>query len=933
MPSVPCWPGCWPPIDCHEQKGAVVKLIVPLLLAAASVPALAEVGIEPVVTVGPDGSEQVWFRINTGSGYLIDQPLPPTAPPAVRADTGVLWVDRNHRYGIVQSTAISADGHHIFANWYLNAERASYYRTLGSELPVWEAPGTYPWAYGGQQIGVSRDASTMTLSSSVAALKWSSSSPYPDWTFGYSGAGAGFTKCSRNGNRVVTCQNGILTGIRASNGQVQWTATVPEPTRLQGIDLSDNGRIVAVTLYDSCIVFDEGVRRAAIPIGTSNSGTQYAAALSGDGSMLVTGDFYGYVKLYRWDSTAQNYVMRWQAMVGTPWVAGVAISRYGATIACGTGYANGKLCVFDSSSSTPVMVYQNYGSSGAYVASVALSDSGNRVAAASWGDIASSGDFRVFTVHNVGDTTPLVAVTRDEEPGSLFACDISGDGQFAVAGGKAVHAQIMGNGGEVYAVMVGVSENRNVGVSAITAPGRHLQVGQPAEVTWQVANYGDSTETFYTHCLILNSADSVLRHDSLLVSGLAPRSTASVSPPQFTPDAYDLYRFVCFTALESDQYAGDDTVVGTSKCFHDGLPVWVRPPNSEQTVNMPFTPRVGVLNNGSYLDPMNLQLTLFDSSGTAIYDQNLAVGQVSPEDTVTATFPTCTVNMPGRYTAMAVVSCPDDFHPANDTLRVQFQVTYEIMYDDGGPEAFYWVGRRDNDKFYVRFTPTLSPPYSIRRGRIYVNVANAPFDYVMVCPGSGSKPDTVNPLQVVYNVSTPVAPGWIEFDLDITRRDSTDVWAVLHWPSNSPAFGVGADATPPVDLRSYFSSNQDTFRLWTTHDWMVRLTQSPDVGVVGSGGNSPLRFALHPPQPNPVRSATQFRFQLPQAGRVELCVFDAAGRLVAVPLAGVLPAGNHDVTWTARGQDGSTLPDGIYFAKLLMPEVTHAAVRKLVLTH
>ncbi|MBM3314852.1 hypothetical protein FJY71_03300, partial [candidate division WOR-3 bacterium] len=449
------------------MKKSVMMMLLPALLLAAG-----QVGIEPVISTGAGGTRQVWYRINTGSGYLHDQPLP-ASPPADPGDTGMLWVDRNHRYGICQSTAISADGHHVFANWYLNAPRADYYRTFGTEVPLWEAFGEYPWNYGGQQIGVSRDGGTMVLSRNDAALKWSSSSRYPDWAFPYSAPGNGFTKCSRNGNRVVTCQNGLLAGLRASNGRAQWTAAVPEPTRLQGIDLSDNGRIVAVTLYDSCIVFDESTRRAAIPIGTTNCGTQYAAALSGDGSMLVTGDFYGFLRLYAWDSAGQTYDLRWQAQVGTPWVAGVAISRDGARIACGTGYANGKLCVFDSSSSTPVMVYQNYGSSGAYVASVALSDSGHRVAAASWGDIAPSGDFRVFTVHNVGDTTPLVCVTRDQEPGSLFACDISADGQFACAGGKAVHAQIMGNGGEVYAFIIGASDSVNVGTSAVLSPGRY----------------------------------------------------------------------------------------------------------------------------------------------------------------------------------------------------------------------------------------------------------------------------------------------------------------------------------------------------------------------------------------------------------------------------------------------------------------------------
>lgn len=904
----------------------VLLLLLPALLLAAG-PA----GIEPVVSTAADGTRQVWYRINTGGGYLFDAPLPSNATPA-RADTGMLWVDRNHRYGICQSSAISADGHHVFANWYLNAPRADYYRTLGNEVPLWEAFGNYPWAYGGQQIGVSRDGSVLALSSQHAALKWSSGSPYPDWAFAYPDPGNGFTRCSRNGNRVVTCQNGVLTVIRASNGNVLWTAPVPEPTRLQGIDLSNTGEIVAVTLYDSCIVYENGVRRAGIPIGTANSGTQYAAALSGNGALLVTGDFYGYLKLYRWDSAGQTYNLRWQAQVGTPWVAGVAISRNGARIACGTGYANGRLCVFDSSSSTPVMVYQNYGSSGAYVASVALSADGSRVAAASWGDIAPSGDFRVFTVHNVGDTAPLVCVTRDQEPGSLFTCDISDDGQFACAGGKAVHAQIMGNGGEVYAFIIGAAESTNVGTSAVLSPRRYLQVGQPADVAWQVSNYGDAAATFWTHCLILNSADSLLRHDSVLVTALAPRDTAVATAPQFTPGAYDRYRFVCYTLLPGDLYSADDTMVGTSKCYHDGAPVWIRPPNAEMTTGMPFTPRVGLLNAGSYPDAMNLTLSFLDSIGNVIYSENLTTGIIGPDDTAAVGFPVSRLTAPGRYTALAVAQCADDFYPANDTLRIQFRITYEIIYDDGGPEAYYWVGRRDNDKFYVRFTPTLLPPYSLRHCRIYVNLANQPFDYVMVCPGSGNKPDTLTPLHIEYNVSTPAAPAWAEFDLDVTRTDSSDIWVVLHWPSNSPGLGVGADATAPVDLRSYFSSNQDTFRLWTTHDWMVRLLQSPDVGVAeGSSTLDALRLTLDA-KPNPGRVFMRLDYAVPQSGRVELKVFDASGRLVATPLSRLVSPGRYSLRWNARQPDGTALAPGIYFAKLLLPESGQAVVRKLVLT-
>lgn len=884
----------------------LLVLLLPCLL-------MAEVGLEPVNVTGADGRLQTYYRINTGNGYLNNGPIERATSPTLVADTGVLWVDRNHRFAIGAGAAISGDGRHIFINWYLNAQRASYYRTLGTEVPIWESPGDFTFASNGQQLGASFDASVLAISSVNDARKWSRSSPYPDWSYSYPQPAGAFTRCSRDGSRVVTVCGGRLTWLLASNGATVWEANVPEPDRLQGLDVSDDGSVAAVTVYDSCLVYNQGARYGQVPIGTSSAGTQYAAVVSGDGSRLVTGDYQGRVKLWVYDSGA--YVLRWQATVGTPWVAGVAISRDGSTIACGTGYQNGKLCVFDSSSNVPLWTYQNYGNTGAYVPSVAISDDGGRIAAASWGDVATSGDFRVLTVMNRSDTTPLVAVTRNQEPGSLFAVDISADGQFVTATGKAVHAQEMGNGGEVYSVLIGATEPVNVGIQSVTAPGRHIQVGTPVTPLAVVRNYGDSTVSVPTHLHIYNSADSLLYDDSVTTAPVSPSEMVEATFSNFTPASYDLYRFQFYTALAGDAYTADDTMVMPAKCYHDGKIDWIRPPGTEATVGLPLAPAVQVRNAGSYPDNIARFIVIADSDGAVVYSDS-STGALNSEDTLRVAFGIWAPTHVGRYTATAWTRVDDDFYPANDTVSKQFNVTYEIMYDDGGAEAYYWIGRLDNDKFYVRFTPTIPPPFSVRQGRFLVNLANQTFDYVMVCPGSGNKPDTLQPLQIVTDVSTPAAPGWVEFDLDITRHDAADLWMVIHWRSGSPAIGIGADFTAPIDLRSYLSSNQDTFRLWSTADWMARLTQSPEVGITAPGTAAPLRFGLTGAYPNPFGRVTALEYDVPAATKVELDIYDGTGRRVARPLDAVAEPGRHRLAWNGTDGSGTPLAPGIYFARL-----------------
>lgn len=896
-------------------------LLLPCLLVAG------QIGLEPVTVTGADGSQQTWYRVNTGNGYLYSEPIERETPPNAPADTGVLWVDRNHRFGICQATEVSGDGMHVLANWYLNAQRAGYYRTLGNEMPLWESPGDFPWAYNGRQIGSSFDAQVLTLSSQNAAVKWSRSSGFPDWQYGYPGPAQGFSKAARDGSRVVAVQGGTLYGFDPA-GAVLWTAPVSEPARLQGLDISDDGSIVAVTVYDSCLVYEDGVYRDGIPVGTTNSGTQYAAAISGDGSMLVTGDFYGKLKLHAWDGS--NYVVKWQASVGNPWIAGVGISADGSTIACGTGYDNGKLCVFDSSSSTPLWVYQGYGTTGAYVPSVALSRDGSRIAAASWGEFSTSGTYKVFTVHDRSNSTPLFGITRDEEPGSLFACDISDDGQFAVCGGKAVHAYTMGNGGEVYAVIIGSAASTNVGMDAINVPTRYIQVGTTIAPIADVTNYGDSTETVPSHLKIYNSADSLLYHDSTVSAPLPPHQSTEAFFSDFTPTSFDLYTFTFYTDLPDDSYPGDDTMVMKSRCFHDGAAVRVGPPNRELTVGSSFAPAVSAVNSGSYGDDMKCLLVIRDSAGTVVYAESTTTGTILPDDTVSVQLPPTSITMVGAYTATAVITCADDFYPANDTFRLAFDVTYEVMYDDGGWEGFYWVGRKDNDKFYVRYTPTIPAPYAITGGRIYVNLANQPFEYVMVCEDNSGLPDTTAELGRVENVSTPAAPGWIAFDFDITRHDASDVWMILRWPNTSPGLGVGADATPPIDLRSYFSSNQDPYQQWLTHDWMVRLMQSPNTSVAGAAGTQ-LRFRLLEPAPNPFRSAARLSYEVPTASRIALKIYDRSGRLAAVPVSGQVEPGRYSLTWHATDREGRPVAPGVYFCRLLNIDSGASSVQKLTL--
>ena len=90
-------------------------------------------------------------------------------------------------------------------------------------------------------------------------------------------------------------------------------------------------------------------------------------------------------------------------------------------------------------------------------------------------------------------------------------------------------------------------------------------------------------------------------------------------------------------------------------------------------------------------------------------------------------------------------------------------------------------------------------------------------------------------------------------------------------------------------------------------------------------------FALSLPSPNPVapRHGTTIRFSLPEAGNVDLQIFDVTGRAVKTLVKGTLDAGAHTIQWNGVADAGTRLPSGVYMYRLQAGK--NNAQRKLIL--
>jgi hypothetical protein len=87
------------------------------------------------------------------------------------------------------------------------------------------------------------------------------------------------------------------------------------------------------------------------------------------------------------------------------------------------------------------------------------------------------------------------------------------------------------------------------------------------------------------------------------------------------------------------------------------------------------------------------------------------------------------------------------------------------------------------------------------------------------------------------------------------------------------------------------------------------------LGTAGTDGADRTHFLIA--APNPFSSSTWIGFTLPQAGPVDLTVFDIHGREQAVLARGeAMTAGSHGRSWSGSDRSGHRLAPGVYLVRL-----------------
>jgi hypothetical protein len=474
-----------------------MRIVLPLTVFSilASVATAQEVATRSVVT--PKGV----FNVTT---QRVQQP--PTAPrPFVTPGTSSVgpvqrWVYPNPAATPWITANVSSGNVGTFA-WLgqdLNGQRVSFLASTDDQnpaVPIYEDP-----LMGSDVISVAAAdkapfavVARRNLSSGVNEIRlYSGFSSTPVATANVNVAsGNGFeVAMSDDGERVVVGYNdpSVIPSVDVYDTNGGTTLSNPNTYTVTGfntfreLDISGDGSVILLATDTADVLLDAATGSQIFLDNTTVSVD--AHAVNRDGTAFGRGGF----DLGAWTKNAGTYnrvVTFTDASLGFMVSTTCDISADGTTFAAAAYDATDankiRMYVFNLTPTGSTMLWtfskNSTGSLQNVPSAVSISDNGKWIALASWGGQMNSQPEILLFDRDVGNT-PVGSI---DTPGSAFDCDLSGDGQFLIAGTKAVHANDFGNGGEGYSLDRGGQTFRLLGTPSIGRTVTLQDAGTPGE--------------------------------------------------------------------------------------------------------------------------------------------------------------------------------------------------------------------------------------------------------------------------------------------------------------------------------------------------------------------------------------------------------------------------------------------------------------------
>lgn len=244
-----------------------------------------------------------------------------------------------------------------------------------------------------------------------------------------------------------------------------------------------------------------------------------------------------------------------------------------------------------------------------------------------------------------------------------------------------------------------------------------------------------------------------------------------------------------------------------------------------------------------------------------------------------------------------------DFYPGTSVNRT-FDVnsTPNSLMKNGLYSHFAITNISDSDSLMTMDIDVYANPPSAPQNLSVSSVSNRP----KLVWNANSEPDLEH-----YNI-------WVKY----TTFLNPGFWGKVAETTNTywTDYNVNTGGSRPPDMCYYKITAEDAAELVSGYSNTANIRGDvnfwPLPKSVDVSAWLPERYELHENHPNPFNPTTTLRYDLPQASRVQLTIYDVMGREVYTHFA-VEEAGYRQLQWRGRDHSGQAVPSGVYIYRLL----------------
>ena len=186
---------------------------------------------------------------------------------------------------------------------------------------------------------------------------------------------------------------------------------------------------------------------------------------------------------------------------------------------------------------------------------------------------------------------------------------------------------------------------------------------------------------------------------------------------------------------------------------------------------------------------------------------------------------------------------------------------------------------------------------------------------------------------LVENLSYSEYAGYLQvpvgdYTIDVTAHGSEQ--SVASFAAPLSGFGGGTGIVYASGFLASASDSSFSLILTTPSGYSVQLpSASTALSTIDEMNINPSVFSLNQNYPNPFNPSTTISFDVYEASRVSLSVFDLNGRLVKNLMSGNLGAGTYNINWNGKNTNGLSVAGGVYFYSITSGE--NSIIKKMSL--